>query len=433
MNDVHDNDPINITENSGPFREIFRKNKSVMLLIDPETGRILDANQAAHNFYGHKNLLAENIISINQHPKEKVFDWMETALTKNKNHFIFRHKLVTGEIREVEVYSTPLVFKKKKLLLSIIHDITKRRKAEKYTRFLTKGTLKLVSLKTPEEVYQFTTSQLYKLLNEKAVVAVTEYDSPNNRWHMMDITGLSPFIDKTFKKFGIDIRNLEGEIKTGFMGDIEKGKMVRFDFDLHKLTNGKIPKNTSNALKKALPYNSILVMPFKKEDIIFGTVTIALQEDKNVFSWHFVEAFISQIAVFLEKIFVERELVKSESYYRALIENSTDIVSILDENGIIRYKSPSHSTILGYQKDELLGIDAAEKVHPNDTLRLQQLFNHILFEKNKAVRFEYRFRHKNGSWKHMDGTMKNLLDNPAVKGIVLNSHPNCQCVYCIGR
>ena len=104
MNNVHDNDPINITENSGPFREIFRKNKSVMLLIDPETGQILDANQAAHNFYGHKNLLAENIISINQHPKEKVFDWMETALTKNKNHFIFRHKLVTGEIREVEVY-----------------------------------------------------------------------------------------------------------------------------------------------------------------------------------------------------------------------------------------------------------------------------------------------------------------------------------------
>ncbi|MGM0620923.1 MAG: PAS domain S-box protein, partial [Bacteroidota bacterium] len=354
--------------------------------------------------------------------EKKVFDLIDTAINKDKNHFIFKHKLVTGEIREVEVYSTPLVFQKKKLLLSIVHDITKRRKAEKYTTFLTRSTLKLATLKTPEEVYKFTTSQLYKLLDKKAVITVAEYDTPNNQWHMMDITGLSPFIEKTFKKFGIDIRNLEGEIKTGFMGDIEKGQMVRFDFDLHKFTNGKIDQNTSNELKKVLPYNSILVVPFKKDEVIFGTVTIALNEDKNAFNRHFVEAFISQISVFLEKIFVGKELVKSENYYRALIENSTDIVSILDKNGIIRYKSPSHSTILGYEQDELLGINALEKIHPDDKLRVQQLFSHILLEKEKSGRFGYRFLHKNGSWKHMEGTIKNLLDNPAVKGIVINSH-----------
>ncbi|SHJ98116.1 PAS domain S-box-containing protein [Tangfeifania diversioriginum] len=422
MNNASEKDPINITESSGPFREIFRQNKSVMLLVNPVTGQILDANQAAHNFYGYKNLLSENIININQHPNEKVFDLMETAITKNKNHFIFKHKLVTGEIRDVEVYSTPLIYQNRKLLLSIVHDITKRRKAEKYTTFLTRSTLKLATLKTPEEVYKFTTSQLYKLFDKKSVVAVTEYDTPNNRWYMMDITGLSPFIEKTFKNFGIDIRNLEGEIQTGFMGDIVTGQMARFDFDLHKFTNGKIDQNTSNELKKALPYNSILVVPFKKDEVIFGTVTIALNEDENEFNRHFVEAFISQISVFLEKIFVEKELVKSENYYRALIENSTDIVSILDENGIIRYKSPSHSTILGYKQDELLGVNALEKIHPDDKLRVQQLFSHILLEKEKTGRFEYRFHHKNGSWKHMEGTVKNLLDNPAVKGIVLNSH-----------
>jgi PAS domain S-box-containing protein len=422
MNDAPEKNPINITESSGPFREIFKQNKSVMLLVDPETGQILDANHAAHKFYGHKNLLSENIVNINQFPKEKVLDLMDTAISKNKNHFIFKHKLFSGKIKDVEVYSTPLIYQNKKLLLSIIHDITQRKRAEKHTTFLTKSTLKLVTLKTPEEVYKHTTSQLYKLLGKKAVVAVSEYDNPNNRWQMMDIAGLSPSIDKKLKKFGIDIQNLEGEIKTGFLDDIEKGKLVKIELDLYKLTNGKVNKKTNNAIRKILPYRTIFVMPFKKDNIIFGTVTIALNEEENTFNWHFIEAFISQIAVFLEKIFVEKELVRSENYYRALIENSSDIVSILDEKGIIRYKSPSHSTILGYEQDELLGVSALEKIHHDDKLRVQQLFSHILLENEKSGRFGYRFRHKNGSWKHLEGTIKNLLDNPAVKGIVINSH-----------
>ncbi|MGM0622145.1 MAG: PAS domain-containing protein, partial [Bacteroidota bacterium] len=101
MGNVPKEDPINITESSGPFREIFHQNKSVMLLIDPDTGEISDANQAAHNFYGYNNLLNENIVNINQLPEKKVFDLIDTAINKDKNHFIFKHKLVTGEIREV--------------------------------------------------------------------------------------------------------------------------------------------------------------------------------------------------------------------------------------------------------------------------------------------------------------------------------------------
>jgi PAS domain S-box-containing protein len=421
MANVHKKDPIIVTENSGPFREIFNQNKSVMLLIDPGTGKILDANFAAQDFYGFKNLLNENIADINLLPEQEVLKLMNTAVTKNRNHFLFSHQLATGEIRDVEVYSTPLLFKEKRLLLSIVHDITQRKKAEKQTSFLSKSTFKLIKLKTPEEVYRFTTRQLNKFFGGDAIIAVTEYDNPNNHWKMMDVAGVNPTLEKTLQAFGFDLQKMEGDISTQFLSEVEKEKLSELEFDLYKLTNGKTPRKLSDSLKKLLPDYRLLVMPFKKNDVIYGTVTICVRKSEKNFTRHFIEAFISQVAVFLEKLLAEQDLEKSESYYRALIENATDIVSILDEKGTILFKSNSHFSILGYSEGELIGVNAMEKIHPDDQPEVLQLFREILPNPGKSIRFEYRFQHKNGTWKYMEGTARNLLQNPAVKGIVINS------------
>ena len=114
------------------FREAFNKHNAVMLLIDPKTGAIVDANPAAGLFYGYSvaDLRAMSIQQINQLTAEQVAEERKLAATEGRNFFIFRHKLATGEIRTVEVHSVPLNVDGRTLLYSIIRDVSKERRLE---------------------------------------------------------------------------------------------------------------------------------------------------------------------------------------------------------------------------------------------------------------------------------------------------------------
>jgi two-component system cell cycle sensor histidine kinase/response regulator CckA len=114
------------------YSSLFKNNHSVMLLIDPETADIIDANPAASSFYGwsQEELTSRKITDINTLTQEKVLQEMERAKSEQRRHFYFRHRLASGEIRDVEVYSGPITVYRRQLLYSIIHDITERIRAE---------------------------------------------------------------------------------------------------------------------------------------------------------------------------------------------------------------------------------------------------------------------------------------------------------------
>lgn len=115
------------------YRGLFEKNKSIMLLIDPQTGNIMDANEKSCYFYGYtkEELISKKITDINTLSKSEVFEEMERAGTEKREHFLFRHRLSNGEVRDVEVYSGPVYREGRKLLYSIIHDITDKKRMEK--------------------------------------------------------------------------------------------------------------------------------------------------------------------------------------------------------------------------------------------------------------------------------------------------------------
>jgi PAS domain S-box-containing protein len=122
----------NIYSSDSSYNSLFRNNHSVMLLIDPETGAVLDANPAACNFYGYSyaNILNMNIGQINILTKSEIMKEMVDAKNENRKQFFFKHRLANGEIRDVEVYSGPIVMNDKEMLYSIVHDITLQRKVE---------------------------------------------------------------------------------------------------------------------------------------------------------------------------------------------------------------------------------------------------------------------------------------------------------------
>ncbi len=119
-------------ESEARYRSLFQDNHAVMLLIDPATGDIVDANPAACAFYGfsRQELTARKITEINTLSPEQVFAEMELAKEDKRRQFHFRHRLAGGEVRDVEVFSGPLRLQGQDLLYSIIHDITARVQAE---------------------------------------------------------------------------------------------------------------------------------------------------------------------------------------------------------------------------------------------------------------------------------------------------------------
>lgn len=114
-------------------QQVFENNQAIKLILDPKTGSIVDANEAAARFYGYSQaqLQTMNIAEINQLSPEQVKKELASAEREDRLYFNFVHQLASGECRDVEVYSGPITLANSTLLYSIIHDVTERKKAER--------------------------------------------------------------------------------------------------------------------------------------------------------------------------------------------------------------------------------------------------------------------------------------------------------------
>ncbi len=114
------------------YKSLFQGNQSVMLLLNPDTGTILDANPAACNFYGwtYGELTHKTIFEIDPLPKGETFRKLHNSKMEKNNHLFLKHMLASGEMRDVEVYSGPIQFEDSTLLYVFVHDITESMRAQ---------------------------------------------------------------------------------------------------------------------------------------------------------------------------------------------------------------------------------------------------------------------------------------------------------------
>ena len=114
------------------YRSLFTDNGAIMLLIEPDSMRIMDANPAACAFYGWNppDILNKRITDINTLPEPEIREIILDILNYEKRRFLARHRLASGEERDVEVNSMPYLLEGRQYLLSIIHDITGQVAAE---------------------------------------------------------------------------------------------------------------------------------------------------------------------------------------------------------------------------------------------------------------------------------------------------------------
>jgi len=117
----------------------------------------------------------------------------------------------------------------------------------------------------------------------------------------------------------------------------------------------------------------------------------------------------------------ERERAESEAQFRALIENSSDLITITDATGVIRYQSPSHQAILGFEPRERLGVNIRDLIHADDMDRVQHAIDLTLTPDGPAEPVLCRLRHKAGTWRLVESVASNMLSVRGVAGFVIHS------------
>jgi PAS domain S-box-containing protein len=112
---------------------------------------------------------------------------------------------------------------------------------------------------------------------------------------------------------------------------------------------------------------------------------------------------------------------REERWFHSLVQNSSDIVAILEDDGTLRYLSPSVERVLGYRPEDLVAKSAFDYVHPENIELVSSLFAKVL--KNSGVRppMEFRVRARDGSWRHVEVICNNQFCDPDVQGIIINA------------
>jgi len=117
----------------------------------------------------------------------------------------------------------------------------------------------------------------------------------------------------------------------------------------------------------------------------------------------------------------ERALRDSERHYRALTENISDLITLIDRDAVMRYQSPSVERLIGFDRDELIGHNIFELIHPEDAPRVEAVLQEALRTPGAVHSVDFRIRRKDGVYRYFESMGRNLLDDPSVAGVIVTS------------
>ena len=121
-----------------------------------------------------------------------------------------------------------------------------------------------------------------------------------------------------------------------------------------------------------------------------------------------------------EQIEKEKVILRSEQRFKALVVEGADLIGILDTEGLYTYVSPTSTYVLGMEPQEFIGRSPFDFIHPEDSKRVQVCLEKIFTNKKVTVE-PFRFKNNRNQWRWIETVLTNMIDNPAVNGIVANS------------
>jgi diguanylate cyclase (GGDEF)-like protein/PAS domain S-box-containing protein len=168
----------------------------------------------------------------------------------------------------------------------------------------------------------------------------------------------------------------------------------------------------------------VITTPLFIMDELQGLIVVAGAGQLAKASGEALQALSSQVALALESAAVTEQLLRrqSEARFSSLVQNSTDVIMVVEADSTIRFMSPSVERVLGYAAAELDGERLTNHVHPDDKANLLQFLTAGGRDgDNRPALTEYRMKHRDDFWLHVETLRTNLMDDDNVRGIVLNT------------
>ena len=183
------------------------------------------------------------------------------------------------------------------------------------------------------------------------------------------------------------------------------------------------PTEVGEAFRFVTKVGAIFMAPLMVRGRFEGRIAVASDSQLPGDIRYVLETLGSQVALALERNALAGELYqrRGDERFRKLVQNSSDLITMLDTDSSIQYISPSVEQVLGYGPEEKIGLDVFEVIHPGDRTRCKKAFAKLLRRTGSRVSVEARVRHRDGSWRHMEAVATNFLGVPDIGGLVLNS------------
>jgi PAS domain S-box-containing protein len=336
-----------LKESEERFRAIFESHHAVLLVMDPETGRIEDCSPGACAFYGYdrEELKKKNITDINILPPEQVLDRMRMAKSLNRKYFDFRHRLASGEIRDVEVCSGPAVTAGKTVLFSVINDVTERKRAE-------------------ERLQE--SEKRYRLLFENAGDSICVIEAEGER--AGQIVSANP---AAARMHGYTVQ----ELLSLKITDLDTPESARnFPSRLERTLRGEeVVEETTHRRKDG----SVFPIEIHAQLLDLGSQKYGIAIDRDI----------------TERKRSEEALRAASAYNRRLIETSLDPLLAINREGKITDVNTATEQMTGRSRDELIGTHF---VALSDDPQKSMTGFQRAFKEGLVRNYELKIRHKAG-------------------------------------
>jgi len=217
--------------------------------------------------------------------------------------------------------------------------------------------------------------------------------------------------------------NSEFKIGEGLVGQavFERDYIYRTDLP------NNYSKITSGILGEQKP-KSLLVLPLISNDIIYGAIELSSLSKLSPLQINFIKQISEILGQTIFNLQVNDktaklldEVNKSQKRMQILLENASEVITIYEQDLTTRYVSPSVERILGYDQKDLLGINGTKYIHPKGLETFNKMFQDLLENPNQVIQTQFSHYQKNGERIWMEATGKNLLSDPAIQGIVVNT------------
>lgn len=309
------------------FRSLFQMHSAIKLIVDPENGRIIEANSAAENYYGwsSEELRSKTVFDLNTLPASEARQYLNRIMSSEQNHFEFQHRKADGTIADIEVFSSRISSEGRDFIHSIVHDVTEKRKAEirlgrisENNRIASETQLNLLRIENAEEMFKILAKSVHQIIRNGIVASVCLSEADDNSMRIISCEGLDGMMKTITDVLGFDPTAKDYSIKNIDENELKKyhfGKLEIQPDGLHSLLGNTVPDTVLNEVRNLLNVKSVLTIGVPGQDKPLGCIIILAKEGAEYYP-EIIEKLVSHAASVIQRKKAEEKLKETLALMR---------------------------------------------------------------------------------------------------------------------